>query len=187
MAFPYYLKGEIMNHVSQLVLDAGVFYFSFTSLGISGTQWSGRLKEKGRYIQSWTESALRSTHFSITPRDVLTEIAIFPTALFGQESVPLCTAHIEAERRGLVRPFCDAACYASDALEPIDLDALGISRIIFMSEIVFDDLGDQCLFQVIPDGLDAVRLKSLAQGPGLRLDPKTAFAFALKQPRVRTA
>lgn len=108
-----------------------VIYFSVTSDGTSGPEWVIRLEKKGVLLSDNAKNLLRSPGFTPTT-GVTTRIAVLKGALFTDSERVVKVIHIDAYRRGLIRPNAEVACLIREKFSDEEIEKMVLEGIITM-------------------------------------------------------
>ncbi len=122
----------------------GVTYFSVTSDGTTGPQWIERLEKKDSRIDNNTKSVLRSDDFKPTS-GVTTEIAVLKGMLFEDNDRITKKIRAEADKRKLIKPNVEVACFIREMFTDEEIEAMGLWYIVVMHEPIKDSDGPYLL------------------------------------------
>ena len=178
---PILVEREYSNHSwnHSWREENGVIYFLVTSDGTPGPDWIKRLKAKGFQIGDYTKSVLCSPDFKPT-FGVATEVAILKGILFSNNDRITKKICNEAERRNLVKPNLEVACFIREKFTDEEIEAMGLWWVVTMHEPVKDSSDDPYLLGVSRDD-GGHWLYACSVRPGLRWAHKCGFAFVFSQ------
>jgi len=167
---------KLMNLQRKWYGKDGVIYFDIAaSLDITGHQWILRLKEKGYRFSDCAKSVIYSDGFKTTP-GVTIKIVVLKGILFEYWNRTIEKISADADKREWGKPDAEAACLIREMFTDEEIRAMGLQRIIVMSEPINDSRGVPRLLGVNGGGhgrlLSAYRVK-----PDLKWGDHVGFAF----------
>jgi len=157
----------------------GVIYFTVTSDDTTGEEWIIRLEKKGYRVSNYAKSILRSDGFKPT-KGVVTEIAVLKGILFSDSDWVTKNIRNEADSRQLTKPNAEVACLIREMFMDKEIEAMGLTWITVMHELIKDSGGALDLLDVDRGG-DGQWLNACYDDPSSQWDRADGFAFVVSQ------
>lgn len=157
----------------------GIIYFSVTSDGTTGLDWSYQLESKGLRVGNCTNQVLYSPDFKPTS-GVTTEVAVLKGMLFENKDRITKNIRAFATERELTVPNAEVACLIRQDFSDEEIEQMGLRCIIAMHE----PIGDR---DCRPSLLSAHReyhgcwLDVRSGEPNMKWGCMNGFAFAVSQ------
>jgi hypothetical protein len=170
------LFADVVKQINRGWLEEnGVIYFSVTSDGTTGAEWTSKLEKKtGKLVSVYAKSVLNSPDFKPT-KGVTYNIAVLKGELFANHALNIRT---EAKRRGFETPNAEISCLIRMKFTDEEIETMGLKWIVTMHEPIIDFSGNPNILGMIWNDYYCIS----ACGGGYVWPRVRGFAFVIPQP-----